>query len=96
MIRQPATQKAATDIPTGRPRKWSSALGLGLALAVAGCDGGLFKSHAPPPVVDTSAAKVADDYIIGSGDQLSIFVYRNPDLSEAAWRCGPTAGSRPR
>jgi polysaccharide export outer membrane protein len=25
----------------------------------------------------------ADDYVIGSGDQLSVFVYRNPDLSEA-------------
>jgi polysaccharide biosynthesis/export protein len=24
----------------------------------------------------------SDEYIIGSGDQLSIFVYRNPDLSE--------------
>ena len=27
--------------------------------------------------------KAAEDYVIGSGDQLSIFVYRNPDLSEA-------------
>src|SRR3954453_14396380 len=26
---------------------------------------------------------ISDDYVIGSGDQLSIFVYRNPDLSEA-------------
>jgi len=25
---------------------------------------------------------VSDEYIIGAGDQLSIFVYRNPDLSE--------------
>jgi polysaccharide export outer membrane protein len=32
--------------------------------------------------VEKSATKAADDYIIGSGDQLSIFVYRNPDLSE--------------
>jgi polysaccharide export outer membrane protein len=32
--------------------------------------------------VDNSGPKVADDYIIGSGDSLSIFVYRNPDLSE--------------
>ncbi len=23
-----------------------------------------------------------DQYVIGSGDQLSVFVYRNPDLSE--------------
>lgn len=30
----------------------------------------------------TSEAKLADEYIIGAGDQLSVFVYRNPDLSE--------------
>jgi polysaccharide export outer membrane protein len=29
-------------------------------------------------------APVSDEYIIGSGDQLSVFVYRNPDLSEAS------------
>jgi len=33
----------------------------------------------PGRVVDGS---VSDEYIIGAGDQLSIFVYRNPDLSE--------------
>jgi polysaccharide export outer membrane protein len=26
--------------------------------------------------------KTSDEYIIGAGDQLSVFVYRNPDLSE--------------
>jgi polysaccharide export outer membrane protein len=26
--------------------------------------------------------KASDEYVIGSGDQLSVFVYRNPDLSE--------------
>jgi polysaccharide biosynthesis/export protein len=55
-----------------------------LLLAQAGCGTGLFASHAPPPVVQKSTAKVADDYVIGSGDSLSVFVYRNPDLSEAA------------
>ena len=30
----------------------------------------------------TAVLKKADDYVIGSGDSLSIFVYRNPDLSE--------------
>ena len=28
------------------------------------------------------AEKTADEYVIGAGDSLSIFVYRNPDLSE--------------
>jgi polysaccharide biosynthesis/export protein len=59
-------------------------LGVVLLLAQAGCGTGLFASHAPPPVVQKSTAKVADDYVIGSGDSLSVFVYRNPDLSEAA------------
>ena len=57
-----------------------------LLLALSGCDSGPFNHmlgrHAPPPVVDSSAPKMADEYLIGSGDQLSIFVYRNPDLSE--------------
>jgi len=56
-------------------------LGVALLLAQGGCGTGLFSPHAPP-VVEKSTAKVADDYIIGSGDSLSIFVYRNPDLSE--------------
>jgi polysaccharide biosynthesis/export protein len=63
-------------------------LGLLLALAapLAGCTG--------PPRGGTEVApmrtdpgrvgdnKMSDEYIIGAGDQLSIFVYRNPDLSE--------------
>jgi polysaccharide export outer membrane protein len=65
-------------------KMWNLApvLATGMLLALTGCDIGLFKSHAGPPVVEKSTAKVADDYIIGSGDSLSIFVYRNPDLSE--------------
>jgi polysaccharide export outer membrane protein len=53
-----------------------------LLLALGGCDTTLFGHHAPPPVVEKSATTIPDDYIIGSGDQLSVFVYRNPDLSE--------------
>lgn len=30
----------------------------------------------------SSGSKTPDEYVIGAGDQLSIFVYRNPDLSE--------------
>jgi len=48
---------------------------------------------APPPVVPAAAERTADNmkpggttpmdqYVIGSGDTLSVFVYRNPDLSE--------------
>jgi polysaccharide export outer membrane protein len=51
-------------------------------IGLAGCGSDLFSSKAAPPVVEKSATKAPDDYIIGSGDSLSIFVYRNPDLSE--------------
>ena len=51
-------------------------LGLGLAATaiMAGC-----ASHgdAPPPAAQAEAA----DYLIGPGDTLQIFVWRNPDLS---------------
>ena len=52
-----------------------------LALTLGGCNG-IFQRHAAPPVVEEGGRKAPDDYIIGSGDQLSVFVYRNPDLSE--------------
>lgn len=56
---------------------------LAVVLALSGCgDDTLFGGHDGPPVVEKSAAKAPDDYVIGSGDSLSVFVYRNPDLSE--------------
>jgi polysaccharide export outer membrane protein len=63
-------------------RGLSPFLAVGLTLMLSGCGQALFDSHVGPPVVEKSAAKAPDEYIIGSGDQLSIFVYRNPDLSE--------------
>lgn len=60
---------------------------LPLPLLTAGCS-----SNTAPnggPIIDASALgkaaefKKADEYVIGSGDSLSVFVYRNPDLSEA-------------
>ncbi len=59
-----------------------------MALSVAACSSG----SAPTPVA-TALARTPDNmapgdtapmdqYVIGSGDSLSIFVYRNPDLSE--------------
>lgn len=53
-------------------------------LGLTGCGTGIFGSHAAAPIVEPSTAKVPDDYIIGSGDSLSVFVYHNPDLSEGA------------
>ena len=51
---------------------------------LGGCGSSLFNGRADPPVIEKSGVKAPDDYIIGSGDQLSIFVYRNPDLSEGS------------
>jgi len=56
-----------------------------VALTAAACS-----SNGPPTAVPKAAARTApgavtpiDQYVIGSGDQLSVFVYRNADLSEA-------------
>src|SRR5471030_3245772 len=53
-----------------------------LVMTLGGCGYNPFGSAVPPPVAEKSASKAADEYIVGAGYQLSIFVYRNPDLSE--------------
>ena len=54
---------------------------IALVVPLVACDHPL-GGNTPAPKIDGSAAKAPDDYVIGSGDSLSIFVYRNPDLSE--------------
>ena len=81
----PRTRRCAavvTKLTPARRLGLAPALGMALMLGLTSCDQGPFKSHAGPPVVEKSATKGPGDYIIGSGDQLSVFVYRNPDLSE--------------
>jgi polysaccharide export outer membrane protein len=84
----PSAKRSALDTGGRRlltfvsPAGLRALCGLGMIIALSGCSGGLFGHHAPPPVVEKSDTKVPDDYVIGSGDSLSIFVYRNPDLSE--------------
>jgi polysaccharide export outer membrane protein len=60
------------------------ALALPALVLLASCGGRFdpFNDPPKPPVAEKGPPKVADDYVIGSGDSLSIFVYRNPDLSE--------------
>ncbi|HET7882768.1 MAG TPA: XrtA/PEP-CTERM system exopolysaccharide export protein [Acetobacteraceae bacterium] len=66
------------------------AVALTVALPFVGC-----APSAPAPAVPAAAERTpdnmrpgevapADQYVIGSGDTLSVFVYRNADLSEAA------------
>jgi polysaccharide export outer membrane protein len=52
---------------------------LGCILLTACAPGGS-ATTAPPSKAPSSTS--ADEYVIGAGDSLSIFVYRNPDLSE--------------
>jgi polysaccharide export outer membrane protein len=52
-------------------------------LPLAACSGG--RSGQPPLAAagkPSSSTLPAQDYVIGAGDSLSVFVYRNPDLSE--------------
>jgi polysaccharide export outer membrane protein len=53
---------------------------LAIFLALAACAS---SNPAPPPVADTIAKPLSDsgDYVIGSGDRLSIVVYDNPQIS---------------
>jgi len=64
---------------------------IGCSLLALGFAGRMFAADAPapappaaqaaPPVAGPPAQTVPDDYIIGPGDSLQIFVWRNPDLS---------------
>ena len=86
MIKRVSCQAARAGRPT-LPRLFglvSLAIVL-LPLMLGGCS----KTTAGgDPIVDATSleksttVKLSEDYVIGSGDSLSIFVYRNPDLSE--------------
>jgi polysaccharide biosynthesis/export protein len=52
------------------------------ALLLTGCGYGTRLPAAPRPLA--ASTQPSNDYIIGAGDQLSVFVYHNPDLSEAS------------
>jgi len=52
------------------------ATGILIVLVIAGCHGGPPLPPAPP-----ASALPSSEYIIGPGDKLNIFVWRNPELS---------------
>ncbi len=58
-------------------------MALAFSVGLLGACSGTPKLDAAEAAAQKEAApKTADDYVIGAGDSLSIFVYRNPDLSE--------------
>ena len=61
------------------------------ALALNGCtsSGG---AELPPASFVSMQEGPGEEYVIGPLDELTIFVWRNPELG-ARSRCGPTAGS---
>jgi polysaccharide export outer membrane protein len=54
-----------------------------LALAACATNHAGVETISAEQAASVSGPARPEDYVIGSGDQLSIFVYRNPDLSEA-------------
>ncbi len=65
----------------GSKRNSKAALGLGLAaIALAGCSTGASGPELPPAPMVASQEGPGEEYIIGPLDQLTIFVWRNPEL----------------
>jgi len=54
---------------------------LWLAAVLAGSSLGLAEPPAPPPDQSHAMAPSSADYLIGPGDTLQVFVWRNPELS---------------
>jgi polysaccharide export outer membrane protein len=75
---------ASRTAPPRHARTVRAGWALFAVLALAGCGSHLFGGADKPPIVEHGPPAVPEDYVIGAGDSLSIFVYRNPDLSEAA------------
>lgn len=62
-------------------RNLSIGLVTGLALALAGCATGRTGNVLPPASFVGTSEAVGESYQIGPADELSIFVWRNPELS---------------
>jgi polysaccharide export outer membrane protein len=56
----------------------------GMLLGLSGCGGDVPAGPIPRSGFAAMSSRAPDAYVIGAGDQLSVFVYHNPDLSEAS------------
>lgn len=56
----------------------------GTVLGLSGCGGDTPAGPIPGSGFAAMSSRAPDAYVIGAGDQLSVFVYHNPDLSEAS------------
>src|ERR1044072_3788582 len=64
-------------------KSWASLAATVSALALAGCASGGRSGHVLPPagvVSDGQADEVSESYMIGPLDEITIFVWRNPEL----------------
>lgn len=63
----------------GRPRTRLVVSSLVLSALIVACAS--TPTPAPPPAAAATELKAPDNYVIGPGDSLEVFVWRNPDLS---------------
>ena len=66
-------------------KSWAALAATVSALALSGCGGGARTGHVLPPA-DLAAAgsggeQVSENYIIGPSDELTLFVWRNQELT---------------
>jgi polysaccharide biosynthesis/export protein len=70
-----------TGIAMGRPGELLMLGWLVLSPLIVSCASTPTHAPAPTPAPPTTDAKASDSYIIGPGDTLEVFVWRNSDLS---------------
>jgi polysaccharide export outer membrane protein len=66
------------------PPRLAAAVAVLVCTLLAACSGPPGGAAGPTAAARQPSSTNADQYVIGAGDSLSVFVYHNPDLSEAS------------